>query len=183
MGISVGTRVTIWVMAQWPTQGVSLPPADRWERPQQPPSDPDLNRRWIDSAPLSFFFFFFNLSAFGCSHKYYNKNLHTNYDRTTHGNLWGCQVFQQSSHLSFDSLNLEAEGALWHLHDCWCWVVLFTPALKISQYLMISPKSWKFLCQPWWWLVCFDPDWTKWFSSLIWKLHFLFCFKSVIANK
>lgn len=76
LGTSVRNQVGIWVMAQWPAQGVSLPPADRWEKPLQPPSDPDVNRKWIDSAPFSFFFFL-NLSGF--SHKYYRKNFHTNW--------------------------------------------------------------------------------------------------------
>lgn len=48
------SEVEIWVMDWWPIQGVSLPPADRWERPRQPPRDPDMNRKWIDSVPFSF---------------------------------------------------------------------------------------------------------------------------------
>lgn len=65
------SEVEIWVMDWWPIQGVSLPPADRWERPRQPPRDPDINRKWTDRAILAFLKPFL---CIGFSHKCYDKN-------------------------------------------------------------------------------------------------------------
>lgn len=162
-------------MAQRPTHGVYpclLLTAGKG--PSSLPVTLTLTENGLIVLLLEFFFLILNLPAFGCSHKYYNKNLNTNYDKTLLGNLCSSQVFQESSHLSFDF----PKSGSWRrilMSELLLVVVSYYSALlwRSAKYLMISPNSVN-SCHSWWCLICFDlfvdlKTALFWFLFKFWK--------------